>query len=111
MNPEMNRRHFIKHSSTATAMLVSSGALSLHNTHAQGNTSNKIRVGVMGLSRGMAHVNNAVSLPNVEVAYVCDVDQQRIDRAIDVVDKKTPLNPKECRISATCSTIRMWTPS
>ena len=30
----------------------------------------------MGLGRGMAHVKAALAIPNVELAYVCDVDQQ-----------------------------------
>lgn len=51
----------------------------------------------MGLSRGMAHVNNAIASPNVEVAYVCDVDQQRIDRAVSVIEKNNAPKPKGVR--------------
>lgn len=94
MNRKMNRRHFIRQSTAVTALLAGTAPFLTSTASAQGNTSSKIRVGVMGLSRGMAHVNNALALPNVEVAYVCDVDQQRIDRAIDVVEKKNAPKPR-----------------
>ena len=32
----------------------------------------------MGLSRGKAHINNFAKLEGVEIAYVCDVDQERL---------------------------------
>jgi hypothetical protein len=51
----------------------------------------------MGLSRGMSHVKNALGSPNVDVAYVCDVDQQRIDRAVSVVEKQNAPKPKGVR--------------
>lgn len=37
-----------------------------------------VRVGVMGLSRGLAHIDALLSLPNVQVAWVCDVDELRL---------------------------------
>lgn len=37
----------------------------------------KLRVGVMGLQRGRAHIKGFQAVPNVEIAWVCDVDQKR----------------------------------
>jgi predicted dehydrogenase len=64
-----NRRHFI---STASA-----AALTGH-LRAESQPGQKLRVGVMGLSRGKAHINNFAKLEGVEIAYVCDVDQERL---------------------------------
>ena len=94
MKSVINRRKFIHKSTAITTFLAGACNFAVKSTSAQGNTSRKVRVGVLGLSRGMAHVNNAVASPNVEVAYVCDVDQQRINRAIDVVDKQNAPKPK-----------------
>ncbi len=94
MKKILSRRQFIQHSSLTSATLAGSSLLSSKFLHAQESSSNRIRVGVMGLSRGMAHVRNALASPNVEVAYVCDVDQQRIDRAVSAVEKQNAPKPK-----------------
>ena len=54
----------------------------------------KIVVGVMGLSRGMDHVRALLSIPNAEIAYVCDVDQQRVDKAAAAVKDNQNRAPK-----------------
>ena len=65
-----NRRHFLR---TATAATLSAGTL-----RAQNQANQKLRVGIMGLSRGRAHISNFAKIPGVEIAYVCDVDQRRL---------------------------------
>ena len=86
MKQPLNRRQFIKSTSQATgaAVLASSPIIG----RAQSTPSNRIVVGVMGLGRGMAHVNNALALKDVEVAAVCDIDQTRVDRALSAVKAK-----------------------
>jgi predicted dehydrogenase len=64
-----SRRHFVR--TAAAASLVSS-------VRAENKPSQKLRVGVMGLSRGKAHLSNFAKLAGVEIAYVCDVDQDRL---------------------------------
>ncbi|MBT4799342.1 MAG: Gfo/Idh/MocA family oxidoreductase [Verrucomicrobia bacterium] len=64
-----NRRQFISTASVA--------ALAGH-LRAESRPGQKLRVGVMGLSRGKAHINNFAKLEGVEIAYVCDVDQSRL---------------------------------
>ena len=97
MKKNFNRRQFIQLSSLTTATLAANGSLRTTSVRAQAQSSSRIRLGVMGLSRGMAHVNNALAAPNVEVAYVCDVDQQRIDRAVSVVEKSNAPKPRGVR--------------
>ncbi|HIG27981.1 MAG TPA: Gfo/Idh/MocA family oxidoreductase [Verrucomicrobiales bacterium] len=86
MKNPIDRREFIKTSGTLSLGI---GALStVPSLQASDSAHEKIVVGVMGLGRGMAHVNAAIALPNAEVAYVCDVDTQRIDRALKTVGDK-----------------------
>ena len=44
----------------------------------------KLVVGVMGLGRGLDHVKACLGLPEVEIAYVCDVDDRRVQRALSI---------------------------
>ncbi len=91
MNTSISRRTFF-HQST----LAGAGTLVLGPSRARAALSpgDKIVAGVMGLSRGMDHVNALLAIPNAEIAYVCDVDQQRIDRAAKVVSDKQNRAPK-----------------
>ncbi len=56
--------------------------------------SNRLRVGVMGLGRGMAHVKAFLRVPNVEIAYLCDVDSRRLESAAEHVSKEQESKPK-----------------
>ena len=76
------RRSFLKQ---ATAIGAVSYA-AFPNIQAQGSPSRKLRVGVMGLKRGMAHVRGFQAVPDVEIAYVCDVDQTRMAEGVNVAN-------------------------
>jgi predicted dehydrogenase len=82
MNTSISRRTFF-HQST----LAGAGALALGASRSRAALSpgDKIVAGVMGLSRGMGHVQALLNIPNTEIAYVCDVDQKRTDKAAKVV--------------------------
>ena len=56
--------------------------------------NDKIVVGVLGFSRGLAHVTNYPELPNVEIAYVCDVDSRRTGKGIAMIAAKQARAPK-----------------
>ena len=90
----MNRRSFLKRSSLASLSATTLGALHVAPSKAAAQASQRVRVGVMGLGRGMAHVRAALALPHVELAYVCDVDQQRTSQAIEAAAKSQPQKPK-----------------
>jgi predicted dehydrogenase len=80
------RREFLRRSTLTSAALAVAPALGRAQTaRAAGDP---IRVGVMGLGRGMAHVNGFLAVPGVEVAYVCDVDSRRVAAALAAVAKK-----------------------
>ena len=48
----------------------------------------------MGLGRGMDHVNALASIPGITISYVCDVDSQRLAKAVQLVSGKQSSPPK-----------------
>jgi predicted dehydrogenase len=66
----MNRRHFIMSTAVVTAGAAVRGLASPNDT---------VRVGVVGCGgRGSSHVSAWSSMPNVEIAALCDVDESHI---------------------------------
>ena len=65
-----------------TALKIGAGALmstmTFHKPVRADSPNERIRVGVMGLSRGMSHIGTYANITGVEIAYVCDVDQRRL---------------------------------
>src|SRR5436190_20230198 len=49
--------------------------------------SNRLRVGVMGLQRGLAHVDAWLQVPNVEIVALCEVDRRRLEGGLAAVAK------------------------
>ncbi len=75
----MHRRDFIRTASAATA------GLTIINFPIRGKMapSNKIIVAVMGVnSRGAYLAKSFSQLPNVEVAYICDVEEKAIQNGL-----------------------------
>lgn len=89
MNNPMHRRRFL-HTAGATA-----AALGTFSLWAADNAPNRrLRVAVMGLGRGFDHVRALMELPAVEIAWLCDVDSRRIDRAAEAVARQTNTRPQ-----------------
>jgi predicted dehydrogenase len=70
----LSRRNFVKSAGVASAATLAI----LPSLSGQQAPSRKLRVGVMGLQRGLAHIRGFQAVPNVEIAYVCDVDSNRL---------------------------------
>lgn len=84
----MSRRRF------ATGLLSAALAAGVAPAVATGQpASRRVRVGVMGLGRGMDHVTALLEVPGAEVACVCDVDERRRDAAAQRVFGKTGRRP------------------
>ena len=77
MPSSLDRRGFLQSTAAASAALGVATAAGLARGAASANY--KIVVGVMGLSRGSALAAAVASLPNAEVAYLCDVDSRRLE--------------------------------
>ncbi len=85
MSTPVNRREFLTTGARVSAAALATGPFIARSQNAP---SERIVVGVMGLGRGMAHVRNSLALKNVEVGYVCDIDETRAARALDAVRKE-----------------------
>jgi predicted dehydrogenase len=88
----LTRRDFIQKTSLVGAGLLASPAFSIGK--AAESPNDRVIIAVMGLGRGLDHVTAALQIPNVHIAYVCDVDQRRIDRAMKVISQKQASTPK-----------------
>jgi predicted dehydrogenase len=88
MNSSVSRRHFLRQTAWAGAGLAALSPLPLSRA-AQG-AQNKLVVAVMGLGRGLDHIKALQQISNVEIACVCDVDQNRLDRAAKAVAQNQP---------------------
>jgi len=89
---DMHRREFIKKSSAVgLGVLATSRGLS-PLTRVRHCANEKVRVAVIGVNgRGVVHARNFATLENSEVAYICDVDTNVIQKAIDAT--KTQAKP------------------
>jgi predicted dehydrogenase len=104
MQKSINRRDFIKRAGTAGVGLSLASYLSPlargQNASAPSiNTigaNDKIRVAVIGTNgRGIAHVECLTGgLPNVEITYICDVDDRAIAKGIKATLKRQQSEPK-----------------
>ena len=75
MPSRIGRRQFL--GTTAKTSTAAGLALAAGRVHAQQSASDKVVVGIMGLSRGRSLAVSFAKRPNVEVKYVCDVDIKR----------------------------------
>ena len=90
MSDTINRRHFLA-ASAATGLTLTGAASAQENQGA----NQKLLVGVMGTGgRGTGLASAFQQQPGVEVAYVCDVDQARAERAAATVQKISNRAPR-----------------
>ena len=90
-----SRRQFLKGAAGVAAGLAAAGSPA--RVRAQGPSANeKFVVGLMGTGgRGLWFLRNEFARrPNLEVAYVCDVDDERLGRAVKLVEDATGRKPK-----------------
>ncbi len=86
-----NRRHFIQQSALAAAAVTISRAQTLRAAEA----NNKLVLGVIGPGgMGMNHLRNLITYKDVQVAYVCDVDENRANQAAGAVEKSSGQRPR-----------------
>lgn len=97
MNPKRTsvpRRRFLQSSGALATLLALGRAPAVLSADSPAGT---VRVGVMGLGRGRDHVAAYLQLPNVEIAYVCDVDERRLAPAVKSIRERTGREPKAIR--------------
>jgi len=87
----MNRRRFTQTTGTAAAAAASLNLISA--ARGQNAPSNKLVVGIMGLGRGKGHIKGWRSVPGAEIAYVCDVDSERLAEGVAMVQREGQEQP------------------
>jgi predicted dehydrogenase len=104
MSNSIDRRNFLKQTGAAGIGLGMAGYFSPFTSKADDATmttakkfgaNDKIVAAVIGTNgRGLAHVDYLTSLPGVEIAYICDVDDRAIAKGIAAAAKKQTNAPK-----------------
>jgi predicted dehydrogenase len=85
-----SRRTFLKQTAAAAAVT----SIAFPNVRAAESPGDRLFVGVVGLSRGMDHVRALMETSNVEISYLCDIDNQRIDRGLKAIEAKQERKPR-----------------
>lgn len=96
--PALNRRDFL----AGTAGIIASSAVSTSAIAAANKAGNKVVLALMGLhNRGPQLAARFNQLENVEIAYVCDCDEQQIPKGIQAAsangDRPTPKGIRDFR--------------
>lgn len=87
MNTTTSRRTFLKNTTAASIALGAAPFIA----RSADSAANRLRVGVIGLGRGSAHVQALKEITDAEIAYICDVDDARLAGASKYVEKlQTP---------------------
>ena len=100
MRDSINRRDFLKLTSTAAAgvglanCLGPTASLAAPALRKLG-ANDKLTVAVIGTnSRGLAHIECLTGLPGVEITYICDVDERAVASGIKATTKLQKTEPK-----------------
>lgn len=92
----MNRRRFMQMSSTAGLSLMVPGIQALAQA-AVTSPSSRVRVAMLGTnSRGAQLTSQFASLPNVEIAYICDPEDKAAEKGVKAVPSEAA-TPKVVR--------------
>ncbi|MCH2201779.1 MAG: Gfo/Idh/MocA family oxidoreductase [Fuerstiella sp.] len=87
----MKRRGFLKTSAVGAAVAV--GAAS--DGRAAASASNKVTLAVMGVrGRGRNLINYFGQMPDVDLAYLCDVDQSVVEPAMKIAEEGQGKRPR-----------------
>ena len=90
----MDRRGFLKKSAAVTAGLAV-GAPSFKKVYAKESANDTINIAVVGIrSRGSAHYKSFAKMKNVNVAAICDIDENQFPKALDNLKKDGQKNVK-----------------
>jgi predicted dehydrogenase len=89
-NAEFNRRDFLKTGLTGAAGVAALGSVSfITKPERVFGANDRVRVAVCGLhGRGMDHVRSYSQLKNVEIAAVCDVDDNVLTKRVGQMERR-----------------------
>ncbi|MBN2411907.1 Gfo/Idh/MocA family oxidoreductase [candidate division KSB1 bacterium] len=88
MQEKLNRRQFVKSGAAAGV------ALAMAPNILRGKDDRKVRLGFIGVgSQGTGLLRMCLTMDDVEVPAVCDIDQEALLRAVDLVEKSGRKKP------------------
>src|SRR5688572_17284319 len=86
MNLPIDRRTFLETSAAAAAWAAGSYFVSEAAAQETKSANEKLTVAVMGVNgRGGGLIKSFMAQPNVEIAHICDVDENAMARAVKAV--------------------------
>src|SRR6202040_1022152 len=89
----IERREFLK--TTGKAITASAAALALGGKILGAN--DRVRVGICGTrGRGTDHIKGFSQVPGVELAALCDVDENILNQRLDGIEQSDRPKPKSC---------------
>jgi predicted dehydrogenase len=92
MKREISRRKFLQSTAAVAGGIATIGPAMSRAANA---ANNKVTFGVIGCNgRGMDHIAGLLAVPEVEIAYVCDVDSRARERGVEAVARKQGTKPK-----------------
>ncbi len=97
---KLNRRNFVKHTFGSIGVVaIGSGAITdafAAPTILQGKDDRKVRLGFIGVGgMGTNLLRSCLSMKDVEIPAVCDIDSKAMSRAIDLIEKAGRKRPQE----------------
>jgi predicted dehydrogenase len=92
---QFSRRQFLGNSAlAAAAAAVSSIPVLGSELRRTVGPNDRLRIAVIGVKgRGLEHVSQWVKMPDVEIAAICDIDENQIHGANDRIEKATGKKP------------------
>ncbi len=105
--PTTNRRKFLANAAASTA------ATALYSTASSAavGANEQVRIGIIGSgNQGKRHQLSLSTLPDVKIAYVCDVDEQRLGEAVARTGAKPTKDLREILDDPTVDGVTIVTP-
>ena len=92
---QFSRRQFLGNASlAAAAAAVSSIPVLGSELRRTVGPNDRLRIATIGVKgRGMDHLNQWLKMADVEVAAICDIDENVIHGAVDLIEKKSGKKP------------------
>ena len=117
MEMKDGRREFLKTGAMVAAVAAVPGTLrGLATRHGAAGANDRVRVGIVGLrGRGLNHIQGFGALPNVEIAALCDIDENVMRQRLPQVQKmgfqpKTYVDVREMLDNKSIDAVSIATP-
>src|SRR5262245_1592144 len=88
----INRRNFLRNTGSVAAALTAGPLIRTSSANSPNDTIHIAVIGIRG--RGETHYSEWSKIPNVEVSYLCDIDEREFPKALANMGKLSPKKPK-----------------